>query len=86
MVLIFCVEFRELSHLTRDLSLAEKKINVGASCANTRNDIYFTQNGQSCHFVGVKWAIQIQMQAVYTVAICFYLFYNAMNIRIHRYV
>ena len=27
-VLIFCVEFRELSHLTRDLSQAEKKINV----------------------------------------------------------
>ena len=28
MVLTFCVEFRELSHLTRDLSQAEKKINV----------------------------------------------------------
>ena len=27
-VLIFCVEFRELSHLTRDLSQAEKKMNV----------------------------------------------------------
>ena len=25
MVLIFCVEFRELSHLTRDLSQAERK-------------------------------------------------------------
>ena len=31
MVLIFCVEFRELSHLTRDLSQAEKKINVVTS-------------------------------------------------------
>ena len=27
-VLIFCVEFQELSHLTRDLSQAEKKIDV----------------------------------------------------------
>ena len=30
-VLIFCVEFRELSHLTRDLSQAEKKITVFTS-------------------------------------------------------
>ena len=30
-VLIFCVEFRELSHLTRDLSQAEKKITVVTS-------------------------------------------------------
>ena len=30
-VLIFCVEFRELSHLTRDLSQAEKKTNVVTS-------------------------------------------------------
>ena len=28
MVLIFCVEFWELSHLTRDLSQAEEKIDV----------------------------------------------------------
>ena len=27
-ILIFCVEFQELSHLTRDLSQAEKKMNV----------------------------------------------------------
>jgi hypothetical protein len=26
-VLIFCVQFRELSHFTRDLSQTEKKIN-----------------------------------------------------------
>ncbi len=32
LVLIFCVEFRELSHLTRDLSQAEKKITVVTSC------------------------------------------------------
>ena len=30
-VLIFCVEFWELSHLTRDLSQGEKKINVVTS-------------------------------------------------------
>ena len=30
-VLIFCVEFRELFHLIRDLSQAEKKINVVTS-------------------------------------------------------
>ena len=49
-VLILCLEFRELSHLTRNLSQAEKKINVVTSWANAQNDIYFTQNGQSCHF------------------------------------
>ena len=49
-VLIFCVELQELSHLTRDLAQAEKKINVVTSWANVQNDIYFTQNGQSCHF------------------------------------
>jgi hypothetical protein len=30
-VLVFCVEFRELSHLTHDLPQAEKKINVVTS-------------------------------------------------------
>ena len=30
-VLIFCVEFQELSHLTRDLSQAEEKITVVTS-------------------------------------------------------
>ena len=30
-VLIFCVEFREMSHLTRDLSEAEKEITVVTS-------------------------------------------------------
>ena len=30
-VLIFCVEFQELSHLRRDLSQAEKKINFVTS-------------------------------------------------------
>ena len=50
-VLIFCVELWELSHLTPDLSQAEKKLNVDTSCTNAQYDIYFTQNGQSCHFV-----------------------------------
>ena len=41
-VLILYVEFRELSHLTRGLSQAKKKINV---VTNAQKDIYFTQNG-----------------------------------------
>ena len=40
-----------LSHLTRDLSQAEKKINVVTSWANQQNDISFTQNGQSCQLI-----------------------------------
>ena len=40
-ILIFCVEFQELSHLTRDLSKAEKKINVITSWANAQTDIDF---------------------------------------------
>ena len=47
---ISCVEFRELFHLTCDLSQAEKKINIVTSRENAQNDIYFTQNGRSCHF------------------------------------
>ena len=43
------VEFQELSHLTRGLSQAEKIIN-NVTNANAQNNIYFTQNGQSCHF------------------------------------
>ena len=42
-VLNLCVEFQELSHLTRDLSEAEKKINVVTSWANAQNDLYFSQ-------------------------------------------
>ena len=38
-VLIFCVEFLELSHLTRNLSQAEKTITV-VTC-NWQNDNYF---------------------------------------------
>ena len=49
-VLIFWVEFQELSHLTLDLSQAEKKINVVANWENVQNEIYFTQNCRSCHF------------------------------------
>ena len=53
-VLIFCVILWELSHLTQDLSQAEKKLNVDKSCANAQYDIYFTQNDQSCHFVSLS--------------------------------
>ena len=66
MVLLFCAEFRELSHLTCDLSQAEKKINVVTSKANTQNDIKMVEvvilGVNSCHFVSyflrvsrVKW-------------------------------
>ena len=55
-VVIFFVKFLELSHLICDLSQAEKKINsVVTSWANAQNDIYFTQNGRSCHF---EWKIK----------------------------
>ena len=43
-VLIFCVEFWELSYLTRDLSQAEKKIDVVTSCATDKVSTIFTQN------------------------------------------
>ena len=49
-VLYFCIGFWELSHLTRDLSQTEKKINVVTSWANAQNDKYFTQNCKKCHF------------------------------------
>ena len=49
MVLIFCVDIQELSHLTRDLSQAEKKINVLQAEQMQKNDIYFTQNSRSFH-------------------------------------
>ena len=42
-VLIFCVEFWELSHLTRDLSQAEKKITVVTSLATDKMTSIFTQ-------------------------------------------
>ena len=43
-VLILCDEFQELSHLTRDLSQAEKKIDVVTSCATDKVSTIFTQN------------------------------------------
>ena len=50
MVLIFCVEFRELSHLTRDFSQAEKKITVVTSWATDKMTTIFTQNDNFDHF------------------------------------
>ena len=49
-VLIFCVELRKLSHLTRDLSPAEKKITVVASRATDKMTTIFTQNDNFDHF------------------------------------
>ena len=52
MVLIFCVEFRELSHFTRDLSQAEKKINVVIQAEPLKKmTTNFTQNDIFDHFV-----------------------------------
>ena len=50
MVLIFCVEFWELSHLTCDLSQAEKKITVVTSWATDKITCIFTQNDNFDHF------------------------------------
>ena len=49
-VLIFCVEFLELSYLTRDLSQAEKKITVFTSWATDKMTTIFTQNYNFDHF------------------------------------
>ena len=48
MFLIFCVEFRVFSHLTRDLSQA--KINVVTSWATDKITTVFTQNDNFDHF------------------------------------
>ena len=57
-VLIFCVEFRDMSHLTRDLSQAEKKINVsqaGKPHKMTSISLKIVEvvilSEDSCHFV-----------------------------------
>ena len=54
-VLIFCVEFQELSHLTRDLSQAEKKITVVTAEQLTKWQLFslkMTMQLQPfCHFV-----------------------------------
>ena len=69
-VLIFCVEFRELSHLPRDLSQDEKKINFVTRWANAQNDIYFTQKGWSCYF-GVKIVVILSVAQLVTTVIFF---------------
>ena len=54
MVLIFCVEFLELSHLTHGLSQAEKKVTVVTSWATDKMTTIFTQNDNFAHF---EWNI-----------------------------
>ena len=49
-VLYFCVYFWELSHLTRDLSQAEKKINGVTSWETDKTKSIFTQNDNFGHF------------------------------------
>ena len=49
-VLIFCVEFWELSHLTHDLSQAENEITGVTNCASDKMTTIFTQNDNFGHF------------------------------------
>ena len=49
-VLSFCVKFRELSHLKRDLSETEKKITVVASWVTDKMTTIFIQNDNFDHF------------------------------------
>ena len=49
-VLYFCGGFQELSHLTPDLSQAEKKINVVTSRATDKMATIVTQNYNFDHF------------------------------------
>ena len=49
-VLIFCLEFRELSHLTRDLSQAEMKITVVKSWTTDKMTTVFSQKDNFNHF------------------------------------
>ena len=46
-VIIFCVEFRELSHLTRDFFQTKKEITVVTSWATDKMTTIFTQNDNS---------------------------------------
>ena len=48
-VLYFCVDFWKLSHLTRDLSQAEKKINIVSISLEMAEVVILSEN--SCHFV-----------------------------------
>ena len=50
LVLIFCVEFLELSQLIHDLSQTEKKIAVVTSWATDKMSTIFTQNDNFDHF------------------------------------
>ena len=50
-ILYFCIGFRELSHSTRDLFQAEKKINVVTSWASDKMTTIFNQNDNFNHFV-----------------------------------
>ena len=49
-VLIFCVEFWELFHITRDSSQAEKKITVITSLTTDKLTTIFTQNDNFDNF------------------------------------
>ena len=57
-VLVFCVEFRELSHLTRDLSQAEKKITV---VTRWQNDNYFHSMQNTVVWIAFRLYRQIHL-------------------------
>ena len=68
-VLIFCVEFLELSHLRRDLSQAEKKITVFIRWATDKMTTISTQNDNfdhfewnKCHFVHLLSLFSSQLE------------------------
>ena len=65
-VLIFCVEFRELSQFTYDLSQAEKKINDVTSWTNPQNDIYFTHCAGSNGMTYTQWLCPAQSREAIT--------------------
>ena len=50
-IFTFCVKFRELSHSTRDLYQAEKKITVLYKLINWQNDNFNNFEWNTCNFV-----------------------------------
>ena len=74
-VLIFCIEFLKLSHLTHDLSQAKKKITV-TSWATDKMKTIFTQNENFDHF---EWNICMSFCAFAQLVIPF-IFFSAWDL------
>ena len=72
-VLIFCIEFRKLSHLTRDLSQAEKKITVAYPFSVPGSFVC------CCQPICIKLLDKIQTICSHTIACaCFFFFLNCL--------